>query len=53
MHYSAAWGQLQCLLVLADKGADCFSLTRHRETPKAMAMRYGHMECVNFLKHLG
>ena len=53
MHYSAAWGQLTCLQLLGSKGADCFAITRHKETPKAIAQRYGHLECVQFLDNLG
>ena len=53
MHYGAAWGHLSCLSALADAGADCFLLTRHKETPKATALRYGHPQCVQFLNILG
>lgn len=34
-------------------GADCFSLTRYKETPKDMAMRYGHPQCVELLAMYG
>ena len=48
MHYSAAWGKLECLQLLAEKGAE-YNLTRYKETPKDIAIRYGQKECVNFL----
>lgn len=53
MHHSAAWGQVDCLQVLAERGADSKNLTRYKETPKDMAERYGHQECVNYLRFHG
>lgn len=53
LHYSAAWGQEGCLALLADRGAECFYLTHYKETPKDMALRYGHPQCVDFLTRYG
>lgn len=53
LHHSAAWGHLECLKTLVSLGADHLLTTRHKETPRDVAVRYGKEECVSYLDAVG
>lgn len=53
MHYGAAWGRLDCLKVLGESNAQHLALNRHKESPRDIALRYGHLDCVSYLESHG
>lgn len=53
LHRSAAWGHVGCLRVLVGCGAEHQLKTRHKETPRDIAARYGQTRCVEYLDCVG
>ena len=53
MHVAAVWGRLECLKLLVTAGAICNSQTRHKETVRDLAIRYGNKPCVDFIDYSG
>lgn len=48
-HYAAAWGQTHILKLLIEANADLSLKNFIGDTPRLIALRYGHMECVDFI----
>merc|ERR1711971_1552949 len=49
LHHAAAWGKVSILKVLVDALADLQIKNIHGERARETAMRYNHIECVDFL----
>lgn len=47
------WGHVECIKVLVEAGADYNVKTRHKETAKDIAIRYGQDQCVTYLECTG
>ena len=53
LHTSVVWGQLECMKLLVTAGADYKLQTRHGETVRELACRYGNTECVAYIDNIG
>lgn len=51
MHEAASRGHTECIKILLAANAPCHPRTDLNETPKDLAEKFGHWECVNILKH--
>ena len=49
-HCAAEGGHLSVLQLLADVGAPLHNKDEYGDTPKIVAKRYGHAQCVEFLE---
>jgi len=45
LHVAAQEGGADCVRVLVDNGADVAAMSRHGDSPLAMAARYGLLAC--------
>jgi len=52
-HFAAAWGQVDCLRVLANNGADMLLKNFHDETPRDIAKRYEKYPCIQYMDWAG
>jgi len=46
LHVAAQEGGADCVRVLVDNGADVAAMSRHGDSPLAMAARYGRLACL-------
>lgn len=53
MHRASSWGRIECLKILAEKGASLHSKNMKGETPRDIARRYGHTACYDYLARAG
>ena len=52
-HFSACWGHRDCLEILAESGLQLDCSNKAGESPKDLAMRYNHQNCVEFIDSTG
>ncbi len=54
IHYSAAWGKLECLRTLVNNGGNHYFFTNsNKDTPRDLALRYNQTPCVTYFDFLG
>ena len=53
LHIAAIWDQLECMKILISSGADYSLTTRHMETVRDLASRYGNTKCVTYIDCTG
>lgn len=53
LHRAADWGKIEVVKYLVENGADMQQRTTYGERARESALRYGHIECVDYLDWAG
>ena len=52
-HFAACWGHKDCLKILVQNGAEVDLRTKYGETPRQLAVRYKHSDCISYIDWAG
>lgn len=53
LHRAAQWGKIETVQCLVENGADMQAKTTYGERARESALRYGNIECVDYLDWAG